>query len=161
MSPSGVRSTQDGDIVFRVFVLSSVGDLSGALDSNKLNKALSRLEDMAFVDEQTQALRPPTLGWWQITRQLGLYHRLREREHLSIPQTLKKLEWKELKPKTTALPQDGFISIAALCQQSTGKCGTLDTWSDSSDKLKTGREPQQTVFQLGHKEMADPGIHLT
>ena len=55
-----MRSTQDGDIVFCVFVLSSVGDLSGALDLNKLNKALSRLEDVAFVNEQTQALRPPT-----------------------------------------------------------------------------------------------------
>lgn len=55
----GMRSTQDGDIVFCGFVLSSVGDLSGALDLNKLNKALSRLEDVAFVNEQTQALRPP------------------------------------------------------------------------------------------------------
>lgn len=62
ISHSGMRSAQDGDIVFCVFVLSSAGDLSGALDLNKLNKALSRLEDM-FVNEQTQALRPPTLGW--------------------------------------------------------------------------------------------------
>lgn len=70
ISHSGMRSTQDGDIVFCVFVLSSVGDLSGTLDLNKLKKALSSLEDKAFVNEQTQALRPPTLGWWQITRQL-------------------------------------------------------------------------------------------
>lgn len=68
---------------------------------------------------------------------------------------------KILKPKTTALPQDGFISIATLCQQNTGKCETRDTWSDSGDKLRTGRESQQTVFPLGHKEMADPDIHLT
>lgn len=60
---SGMRSTQDGDIVFCIFVLSSVGYLSGTLYLNKLDKALSRLEDMAFVNEQKQTLRSPALGW--------------------------------------------------------------------------------------------------
>lgn len=63
VSHSGMTSAQDDGWGHHLLYVSSARYLSGTLSLNKLNKAPSRLEDMACVSEQKQALRSPVLGW--------------------------------------------------------------------------------------------------